>query len=432
MRRVCALVIVSMLLLGTVTCDGDPDFVITPSDTESVVYGWVEPFDEPVRVCLIRDSDTVRAVFADTIEGYYCVRGVEYDVYTLHASVGERFADDLLVVDGEVVRARTLRLTEDGDIAVKMTPRSGTTIGVSQLTNDSLFGLRYVLYDRARFDTGAAAVSISPSALARVAETILSADSDTVRVYFPVDSLFGADQLSITLGISVRLGDESGWLSDSLCAQYPIDSTGLDSVLTGLLVDDIHPSVSRRINPEDSIVVEFARAMNRASVESRTSFDPVFDATWFWADGAATIIPANALEPDVRYTVTIGAGAVTADSTAFRTPYTFCFETGDWDFFSSYWPLADAAGVPLNVPFRFSSPYSLEPELLRGAFTIEPAVDSLTFTAGDEPGVVSVSHADLLPGTDYLIRIDSSLSSRKGMVLGERLEIPFTTAAGGQ
>jgi hypothetical protein len=303
---------------------------------------------------------------------------------------------------------------------------------VDRLTNDSLIAFRCVLYNQAYFDTTAAAVSVAPPSLARVADTVFSADRDSLRVLFPVDSLFSADQLSMTLDISIRDSGGSGWVADSICVDYPIDSAGLDSTLTRMLVCDVYPERYGRANPEDSIVIEFARVMDRESVENRTSFDPDFSATWFWTDHEATIVPANALAAATDYVVTVGAGAVTRDSTVFRTAYTFGFETGDWDFFSSYWPLADAAGVPPNVPFRFSSPYSLEPVLLRQAFSIEPAVDSLGFSVGDEPGVVSVSYVDLSPGTGYVITIDSTVSSRKGMVLGERLEIPFTTAAGGQ
>jgi hypothetical protein len=167
--------------------------------------------------------------------------------------------------------------------------------------------------------------------------------------------------------------------------------------------------------------------MNKQSVENNITLQPHVPFTFFWSGDTLSIIPANSLQQDTTYTVTIGDETMTTDSVPFRCPFSFFVTTSSSTFFSDYWPLDSAKNINRVIPFTYKSPYTLEAAPLRDAFSIIPAVDSLEFTA-TQSGMVEVRHAALDPDTTYQITVNGSLMSRKGTLLGEDLIIIFSTA----
>jgi hypothetical protein len=311
-----------------------------------------------------------------------------------------------------------------------------TKITTGYMTNDSTLSLEIRLNRTADQEPG---FVIGPKRLSDDFAIDTSKGYYIRIVIFDIDSLFSVDTLKVAIVIK-HSGNGSLFPSDSIILTYPIDSTGLDSVLTDKLVRQTGSGVFRNNglihvdhsieshNLEEEILIDFFNPMDRQSVEKSITTQPQFAATFFWSDNILRIVPSNSLLPDTTYIITIGTKAMTMDSVFFRCPFRLTVKTSSESFFYNYWPLNSAMNIDPVLPFVFYSNYSIEPHLLRDAFSITPSVDSLTFEM-TEPGIVKVYHAPLLPSTKYQIVIDSSLISLKGTLLGKDLNTSFTTIA---
>lgn len=406
----------------SVHCAKDPDIVVTSAASIATVWGYVSPAKPAVRVFFVRGHDTIATVTADTVSGSYTLRNVPYDVYAIYGSSGNAYGHDLEAVDQPVYSVRTMYLLPAGTMVEDLKYADGDTLHPDTGFGDSLADFSYELSDTVSFS--ARPFAIVPASLEGAA--LWHTSGRYLYVDIPTLNLFSNSQ--VTLTCYVTAGASSGIpRDDSAVFRYALDTTGLGRATSRMLLLGYSPS-GTSVFREDSLTVQFARVMNRDSVEKSVSVLPAVAKTFSWNNNTLIIAPANALEPFTPYTVTIGSGAMTLDSIHFGAPYVFSFTTGDRDLFSSTWPSDSAVDIPLNVPFMFNSPYSIEPQLIQNAFSITPPVDSLNFQM-DKAGLVTVTHATLIADTVYRIVIDKSCQSLKGIQLGTDLDIFFHTVA---
>ena len=427
--------LVAVLALCMFQCNDKPDVSISFGNNTSVVFGRAVPETLNTQVYLLKDDDTISSTVTNKRNGSFVFKDLPFGIYTIKASCGDWFAEDIINVSESIENTYLNMCRGRGSLEhTNITP--GEKITTALLVNDSILSINIRIKNATFLQPG---LIIEPKRLSDGFLIDTSNSYDTRIVKFCIDSLFSVDTLKVTVLIK-HSGNGSLSLKDSIILTYPIDSTGLDSVLTDKLVRQVGPDVYRynessstshwivNHNPEKEILIGFVKPMNRQSVEKSITIQPPFAATFFWSNNILSIVPSNSLLPDTTYKVTIGTPAMTMDSIFFRCPFTISVRTLGGSFFYNYRPLKNALYTDPVLPFVFFSYYSIEPQLLRDAFSITPPVDSLRFEMS-ETGDVRVYHATLLPSTKYEIVIDSSLTSRKGTQLGEDLSIPFTTIA---
>ena len=86
----------------------------------------------------------------------------------------------------------------------------------------------------------------------------------------------------------------------------------------GVTADLVNTSVTNGClgNPtSNTFIISFSRAMNKIQTQSNISFSPSLTGTYTWATNNQTLtfVPDAKLTYGVRYTITIGSGAVTTD-----------------------------------------------------------------------------------------------------------------------
>lgn len=424
-----------ILSLCIFQCNDKPDVNISLNDNTSVVWGTAIPETLSTHVYLLKNDDTISSTITNKSNGSFVFTDLSFGIYTIKGSCGDWFAETTLsVFDSRV--GTYLHMYRGGGYLDYTNITPGEKITPALLKNDSTLPLNIRIKRAVYLESG---LIIQPKRLFGNFTIDTSKGYDTRIVYFCIDSLFSVDTLKVTVMIK-HSENGSLFLTDSIILTYPIDSTGLDSVLTDKLVRQIGSDVYRsnesgstehwivNHNLEDEILIDFARPMNRQSVEKSITTQPPFAATFFWSNNILKIVPSNSLLPDTEYNITIGTKAMSKDSIFFRCPFTLTVRTSGESFFYDYWPLNNSMNIYPVLPFVFSSNYSIEPQLLRDAFSITPSVDSLRFEMSD-PGIVRVYHATLLPSTKYQIVINSSLISLKGTLLGKDLSTSFTTIA---
>jgi hypothetical protein len=426
----------AILALVILRCSNEPNVIISIPELAARVYGTVSPAGPETHVLLVSNGRTIDSLDADPGTGQFSFVGVDYGLYTSVATRGDSGTRAYFSVDGRFHNLSRLLMTPARGALRWAQFYSGDTIRSSHVTNDSVFSIEFSFNDWAVLDSQP--VSITPSRLANNA-TSTNSGASYHALAFSLDSLFSVPRASLTLRFQAT--DPRGEvLADSVVFSYAIDSTGLDRALTDRLVSRVYAADSNIIrtrygrhlvtlpNRENRIAVVFARTMNTGSVEQSISIAPRCVASFFWSADTLTIAPANSLMSDTTYTITIGAEAMTADSTHFRCPYSITVDSYDPSFFYNYWPLDSAQRVDTALPFVFKSSYAVEPISLQNTFSIVPTVDSMVFESTG-PGAVRVRHAALLPGTTYQITIAGSLVSRMGTELGNDLVVTFTTVS---
>lgn len=412
---------VIVVLLGH--CAQDRDLVIDARGNTALVFGTVTPADLRPRVALVTAYDTLAVTTTDG-EGTYVFRDVAEGRYEIVASSGEWFAEKWIGVGFYLEEVSPLRLIKGGIILSAASFADGDTVTFTDLYRDSV--LRVDVRFRSAFvaeGTGRV-LKIEPSYLADIVHT--GTDGHDLEIEIPAGMVFRADSLALTIEATLAGSAQT----ESVRLVCPVDTAGFDSLTTARLIDDWQPrDGAEHVGRESAIMVEFDRSMDQASVERGITLEPAAALNFFWSDEELTMVPANSLEPSTEYTVTIDTSVMTRDSVRFRVPIQSSFTTGDPSFFDEYWPLDGAKETPRNVPFDFSSRYTLDSALFVEAFSIEPEPDTLALEQVDE-SCIRVRHSELLADTTYTIVIDSSLSSRKGTLLGADKAIVFDTEAG--
>jgi len=420
------LMICMSLILG---CSNEPDIIISAVESTGTIYGRVYHNSAPVSVTLYKDLQVYATTKTDPAEGSFIFREIPYDYYTLTASVGSWFAKRYIELERPLDRT-TLSLKDTSRIVSYFDwDYGGTVVTVTAMKNYTESVIPLLLNSYRRFSDSGAPVLFVDTTLAytdsvnsthnKVFITISNEDlfaRDSIRAYIPYRSCVDSDSCT----------------EDTAHITLHIDSTGYSEAIIKKIIITDGLTVPQRLSREDSISVVFSGTMNRKSVEdhfyiySTKNPEDTIPCSLFWRDNMVTCIPANPWESLTSYTLVIGRGAMTQDSLVLPDDFTMALQTGAEDFFFSYWPLDGTTGVNTEASLIFNANYSLDPDLFRQAFDIEPSVDSLIFSL-TKSNSIQVSHAPFAAGTEYQITIDSSLTSRKGITLGATLNSTFTT-----
>lgn len=197
----------------------------------------------------------------------------------------------------------------------------------------------------------------------------------------------------------------------------------------------------REVALDSPIVVDFSTLMDTASVERALRLAPATDVRLRWSRERLTIVPLAPLEPDRRYTVTIGVGALDQAGTPLGAPFTLTFRTVLSSLRADTLVPADGvAGVAVNSPIAIVFDRALDPASVHDdLLTIEPAVaGSLDVIAA--PGAAGMPSPELRvlrfqpsgafePNTTYDVTLRPGLLGTDGAGLPAGVTWNFTTGA---
>lgn len=426
--RIPGVLLLAALALCGPRCAGDADVVVGRCDLTSSISGNVRPVGPDITVHLVRGDDTVATTNADPESGGFVFSDVAYGRKYTVIAVGEEATGSSYVRTERSLETVGVFMEPEGWPIKNLDFHDGDTITSMDLAVDSVIRIRIELKPDFVLREERPLAVRHPGSLTGTEPEEVSFGRILVAA-FETEKLFAARRTAFTIYFS-KAGKSANPAADSVTLTYFIDSTALDSTLTRLLLGSgFRDTVT--IDREEAIPVVFARQMNRPSVENAVTVSPSFQPNFFWSNTTLRIQPANTLAESTVYTVTIDTSAMTRDSAMFRRPVHIRAVVQSRAFFREYWPLDGADSVSLVAPFHFDSPYSLDPELLRGAFSIRPEVDSLEFSSPEHDGRVEITHAMLLPDTNYTITVSDSLRSLLGTPLERELTITFQTDEAG-
>lgn len=189
------------------------------------------------------------------------------------------------------------------------------------------------------------------------------------------------------------------------------------------------------------IVLDFSTLMDTASVERALRLAPATEVRLRWSRERLTIVPLAPLDPDRRYTVTIGVGALDQAGTPLGAPFTLTFRTVLSSLRADTLVPADGvAGVAGNSPIAIVFDRALDPASVHDdLLTIEPAVaGSLDVIVA--PGAAGMADPEqrmlrfrpsgaFEPNTTYDVTLRPGLLGTDGAGLPAAVTWSFTTGA---
>lgn len=241
-------------------------------------------------------------------------------------------------------------------------------------------------------------------------------------------------EFEVTIGPGVR--DRVGNETATAAPPFRFLTVGNPSVV-GSDPADAEADVSL----DAAIVVDFSTLMDTASVELALSLAPAGDVRLRWAGERLTIVPVAPLDPNRRYTLTIGVGALDQAGTPLESPFKLTFRT----VLSSLSPDAlvpadGVAGVAVNTPIAIVFDRALDPGSVQDdQLTITPALAG-SLDAIAAPGAAGLLDGELRmlrfqpsgplnPNTTYDVTLLPGLLGADGAGLPAGLSWSFTTGA---
>lgn len=197
----------------------------------------------------------------------------------------------------------------------------------------------------------------------------------------------------------------------------------------------------REVALDSPIVVDFSTLMDTASVERSVQLAPAAEVRLRWSRERLTITPLAPLGAGLRYTLTIGVGALDQAGTPLAAPFTLTFRTVLSSLRAETLVPADGvAGVEVSSPIAIVFDRALDPESVHDdLLTIEPAV------AGSLDAIVAPGAAGLAdpavrvlrfqpsgafePNTTYQVTLGPGLLGADGAGLPAGITWSFTTGA---
>ncbi|MDX1687517.1 MAG: Ig-like domain-containing protein [Candidatus Promineifilaceae bacterium] len=283
----------------------------------------------------------------------------------------------------------------------------------------------------------------------------------TITVFFnrPVVPLVSTGQqadLPQPLTIEPAVEGSGEWVSTSVYRFTPDEplagateysatiAAGLEDVMGGVLASDYswsfttqRPSVATivpengagDVNPTHPLTVTFNMPMDRASVESAISLEPVHPVTFDWSEDGRTVIlePETMLDLGTTYTLNVNDSATAATGLASLDRETSSsFTTVPLPAVTRTTP-SRGQEVPFfqyGVQIEFASP--MDPDTIRGRIEITPAPeDDPDYIIRDR--FVNVNF-ELERETEYTVTIPADVADPYGNTLGADYTWSFTTA----
>jgi Bacterial Ig-like domain len=258
--------------------------------------------------------------------------------------------------------------------------------------------------------------------------------SGSTMIFTPADPLELETEYVVTVDEGIE--DLSGNPMTELPPPFEFVTAGRPSLV------ESEPGDGAEDVPLDApIALTFSTLMDTASVEEQLRLSPSFDHELRWSGELLEIVPAEPLEPDNDYEVTIGADAADVAGVSLGDTIALAFHTIAPGFAAETLVPADgidgiAQTTPIAVIFdQPIDPDSIDPDQL----TITPAVaGTLEVTARaddppDEDGAGRVLRftpsGPLPPNTTFEVELAAELTTTTGEALAEPLRWSFTTAA---
>jgi len=186
---------------------------------------------------------------------------------------------------------------------------------------------------------------------------------------------------------------------------------------------------------DSAISVTFSTAMDTSATESAFSADRAVTCAFSWnaASTTLTCAPADDLDPDSSYTITIGTAAKDAGGTALANAFTFSFSTADQvtpDAPSITATNPSDGDVDVSIATTISVTFStaMDTSAAESAFAADPAVTCAFSWNAASTTLTCTPDSELTPETTYTISIAVSASDADGTPLGAPHAFGFTTA----
>ncbi len=199
------------------------------------------------------------------------------------------------------------------------------------------------------------------------------------------------------------------------------------------------PRPGEEVNTQAGILLQFTRAMDRASVETALRVTPEVEGTFTWRDDRTVTFRPKVLAAGTRYHVSLGVTARAADGLPLTRDLAFSFSTMDALTVTHFTPAQGSGDLRGDTPVLVVFNYPMVPVNCAGQ--VADAGDGcpplpLQFT----PDVVgqgtwintSAYRFDPLPGwnagTTYTVEVPKGIASVAGATLNEAVTWTFSTA----
>jgi methionine-rich copper-binding protein CopC len=250
----------------------------------------------------------------------------------------------------------------------------------------------------------------------------------TPSVSFPMNTLY-------TITISTTAKSKAGV---NMQNPYVFSFTTAPSGLIPPNVNATTPSnSSSNVALNTNIVLTFSEAMDKSATQTAISSLPTITGTFSW-DTAAKVVtwdPTSDLQPNTKYTVTVGVGAKSQVGANMKTPFIFSFTTGiapdvTPPTVTSTNPANGATDVDkgTKVTITFSEP--MDASATEGAVSISPG--SITKKEWNANGTVMTLTATLEDATKYAVVVSTTAKDTAGNAMVAAYAFSFTTQSSGK
>jgi hypothetical protein len=249
-----------------------------------------------------------------------------------------------------------------------------------------------------------------------------------------------AERLPLRTDFEVSIGpgihDEAGNRLAGLSPSFNFTTVGNPTVVASEPVD-----AATDVALDAPIQIRFSTLMDTASVERAVRLSPDLEVTLRWSREELTIVPLRSLEPNRRYSLTIGVEARDQAGTPLERAYRLAFRTVLSGLAPDVVVPSDGvAGIAVTTPVAivFDRPLDLE-SVNDDLLTISPDVaGSLDVIAS--PGVAGMGDGSprilrfqpsgpLDPNTTYEVTLEPGLLGADGAGLPAGVSWTFTTGA---
>jgi len=258
--------------------------------------------------------------------------------------------------------------------------------------------------------------------------------SGSTMIFTPVDPLELAT--SYTVEVAAGIEDLAGNAMTELPGPFTFETAGSPEVVETVPVDG-----TVGVALDTPISITFSTLMDTASVEAALRVQPAFAHELRWSGRLLEILPAEALDPEREYEVTIGDGAFDVSGVAIETPISVAFSTVATGLEASRLVPRDGTdGIAPTTPIAVVFDRGIDPDSVSDdRLTIEPAVAGtleLVDANGDEPADPSEARVlrfapsgPLEANTTFEVVLQPGVASLDGGGITQPISWTFTTGA---
>jgi hypothetical protein len=178
------------------------------------------------------------------------------------------------------------------------------------------------------------------------------------------------------------------------------------------------------------IEVEFSEPVVTETAEAAVRLEPAVEGAVSWSGSTMRLTPADPLELDTEYVVTVGEGIRDpAGNEMAELPDPFEFVTAGRPTLVESDPAERAEDVALDQPIRLTFSTLMDTASVEDNLELAPEFDHELHWSGELLEIVPTE--PLLPGTDYEVSIGRDAADGAGVSMGQPTSIAFRTIASG-